>query len=132
VLVPLLLIWWGCGKPSLKPVEIEPADMCSFCRIAVSEMRYAAEIVDREENVYKFDDIGCMLRYMREHRTEGVAVFVKDYDGSGWLSAPEAQYVRSDAIPSPMGGHTIALKRKTAAEDYAKRLQGVVLDWGKL
>lgn len=95
-------------------------------------MRYAAEIIDRDENVYKFDDIGCMLRFMREHRTEDAAVFVRDYDGSGWMSAPEAHYVRSEAIPSPMGGHTIALKQKLAAEDYARRLQVVVLDWGKL
>ena len=100
--------------------------------MAASQMRYASEIIDRDENVYKFDDIGCMLRFMREHRTESAAVFVRDYDGDGWMRAPEAHYVRSDAIPSPMGGHTIALKKKTAAEDYAKRLSVVVLDWGKL
>lgn len=132
MLIPLLLILCGCGKPSLKPVEIESTDMCSFCRMAVSEMRYAAEIVDRDENVYKFDDIGCMLRFLRQHQTQGAAVFVRDYDSSGWLSAPEAQYVRSDAIPSPMDGHMIALGHKAAAEEYAVRFHGVVLDWGKL
>lgn len=132
MLAPLLLILWGCGKPSLQPVEIEPTDMCSFCRMAVSEMRYAAEIVDRDEIAYKFDDIGCMLRFLREHKINGAAVFVRDYDGSGWMSAYQAQYVRSDAIPSPMGGHMIALKHKAAAEEYAKRFQGTVLDWGKL
>jgi copper chaperone NosL len=97
--------------------------------MAVSEMRYAAEIVDRDENVYKFDDIGCMIRFLREHKMEGAAVFVRDYDGSGWMSAPKAQYVRSGAIPSPMGGHMIALKQRAAAEEYAKRFQGTVLDW---
>jgi len=100
--------------------------------MAVSEMRYAAEIVDRDEIAYKFDDIGCMLRFLREHKINGAAVFVRDYDGSGWMSAYQAQYVRSDAIPSPMGGHMIALKHKAAAEEYAKRFQGTVLDWGKL
>ncbi|HUJ22762.1 MAG TPA: nitrous oxide reductase accessory protein NosL [Bryobacteraceae bacterium] len=132
MLVPLLLIWSGCGKPSLKPVEIEPADMCSFCRMAVSEMRYAAEIVDPDENIYKFDDIGCMLRFLREHRPPGAALFVRDYDGAGWINAAEAQYVRSDAIPSPMGGHTIAVKQKPAAEEYARRFHGAVLSWERL
>jgi len=132
MLVPLLLISWGCGKPSLKPVEIELSDMCSFCRMAVSEVRYAAEIVDRDENVYKFDDIGCMLRFLRQHRPQGAALFVRDYDGGGWISAAEAQYVRADAIPSPMGGHTIAVKQKSAAEEYAGRFDGAVLSWEKL
>lgn len=132
MLVPLLLIWWGCGKPSLKPVEIEPADMCSSCRMAISEARYAAEIVDRDENVYKFDDIGCMLRFLRAHRTPGAALYVRDYDGSGWMTVSEAQYVRSDAIPSPMGGHTIAVKQKSSAEEYARRLHGTLLIWEKL
>jgi len=100
--------------------------------MAVSEARYAAEIVDRDENVYKFDDIGCLARYLREHRLPGAAVFVRDYDGGGWISAPEAQYVRADAIPSPMGGHTIALRQKSAAQNYAGRFHGTVLGWERL
>lgn len=106
--------------------------MCSFCRMAVSQPRYAAEIVDREENVYKFDDIGCMVRFLKKHPLQGAAVFVQDYAGAGWVSAPEAQYVRAEAIPSPMGGHTIAFKRRPAAEEQARKFQGVVLNWEKL
>ena len=132
MLIPLLLVLWGCGKPSLRPVEIESTDMCSSCRMALSEARYAAEIVDRDENVYKFDDIGCMLRFLREHKPQGAAIYVRDYDGSGWLNARDAHYVRSEAIASPMGGHTIGLKQELAAEAYAKRFHGVVLDWGRL
>jgi copper chaperone NosL len=100
--------------------------------MAVSEIRYAAEIVDRDEKVFKFDDIGCMRRFLKAHRPQGAALYVRDYDGGGWLNAADAHYVRSDAIPSPMGGHIIGLKQKPAAEKYAKRFQGVVLDWRNL
>jgi copper chaperone NosL len=117
---------------SLKPVEIEAADMCSFCRMAVSQPRYAAEIVDGEENVYKFDDIGCMVRFLKKHQLQGAAMFVRDYTGAGWINAPEALYVRAESIPSPMGGHTIALKQRPAAEEQARRFQGTVLNWEKL
>lgn len=106
--------------------------MCSFCRMAVSQPRYAAEIVDKDGNVYKFDDIGCMVRFLKEHPPQGAAIFVRDYTGAGWISAPEALYVRAESIPSPMGGHTIALKQRPAAEDQARRFQGTVLSWEKL
>ena len=132
MLLPLVLISWGCGTPSLKPVEIDPADMCSFCRMAVSQMRYAAEIVDHDENVHKFDDIGCMVRFLRARRPGGAAVFVRDYAGGEWIDAREARYVRSDTIPSPMGGHLIALKDKSTAEDYARQFRGAVLRWENL
>jgi copper chaperone NosL len=100
--------------------------------MAVSQPRYAAEIVDREENVYKFDDIGCMRRFLQEHRLQSAAVFVRDYTGAGWISAPAALYVRAESIPSPMGGHTIAFQRRPAAEAHARELQGAVLSWEKL
>ena len=106
--------------------------MCSFCRMAVSQARYAAEIVDRDENVYKFDDIGCMLRFLKQHQPPGAATFVQDYTGAGWIKAQEALYVRAESIPSPMGGHTIALKQRPGAEEQARKLQGVVLSWEKL
>ncbi len=100
--------------------------------MAVSEPRYAAEIVDREENVYKFDDIGCMVRFLKEHQPQGAVMFVRDYTGAGWISAQGAQYVRAESIPSPMGGHTIALKQRSAADEQARRFQGSVLSWENL
>lgn len=106
--------------------------MCSFCRMAVSEVRYAAEIVDRDENVYKFDDIGCMLRFLKQRQPPGAATFVHDYKGAGWIKAPEALYVRAESIPTPMGGHTVAFRQRLAAEEQAPKWQGVVLSWEKL
>jgi copper chaperone NosL len=100
--------------------------------MAISQPRYAAEIVDREENVYKFDDIGCLLRFWKDHRPPGAALFVCDYTGAGWIKAPEALYVRAESIPSPMGGHTIALKQRPSAEEHARRFQGAVLTWETL
>src|SRR6266540_3325651 len=104
VLIPLLLISWGCGTPSLKPVEIEATDMCSFCRMAVSEPRYAAEIVDREENVYKFDDIGCMVRFLKTHQTQGAAMFVRGYRGQ--LDQRSGGAIRARRIHSKSDGRS--------------------------
>ncbi len=66
VLIIALTAFAACRTGPPRPI-IEPSDMCSRCRMAISQNRYAAELVDRDGNVWKFDDIGCMVRYTRDH-----------------------------------------------------------------
>ncbi len=127
-----MLIAWGCGTQSLRPVEIDAADMCSFCRMAVSQVRYAAEIVAPDDAVFKFDDIGCMLRFLKEHRPPNAVIFVHDYAGAGWIRAADARYVRAETIPSPMGGHIIALQQDAAAAEHAQKFRGAKVRWEEL
>ena len=108
--------------------------MCSFCKMAISEKRYAAELVDREGNLFKFDDIGCMARFARDRNLEGkaAAYFVVDYEQRDWLSGEQANYVKSEAIHSPMGGGLIAFRDRTRAEEYAPKVKGQVLTFEDL
>jgi copper chaperone NosL len=94
--------------------------------MAISEQRYAAEWIDSRGNVYKFDDIGCMARFSR-NRSGQAAVFVKDYDGSRWVAAKQAHYVRAPEIQSPMASGIIAFRDRAAAEAAAARYKASVL-----
>ncbi len=119
----------ACQSRKPRPVEIEASDMCSFCRMAISEKQYAAEFVDREGNLFKFDDIGCMLRFVRERnlKSEAAAHFVVDYERRDWLEGEKAYYLKSEAIHSPMGGGLVAFRERAKAEEYAAKLSGKVL-----
>jgi copper chaperone NosL len=73
--------------------------------MAISEKRYAAEIITKDETVLKFDDIGCMLRYQR---TKGdaantAAIYVADSETKRWLKADDAFFIRSTMVKTPMG-----------------------------
>ncbi len=122
----------ACATPPPHPVEIEAADICAFCKMAISEKRYAAELVDADRNVFKFDDIGCMVRFA--HRRGWIdhppARFVHDYDAPAWLEAGRASFVLSPEIPSPMASGFIALRDPADAERYAARFHGRVLSLG--
>jgi copper chaperone NosL len=48
------------------PVDIDPGDMCQSCKMAISQKKYAAEFVDKDGGVFKFDDIGCMFRFAKQ------------------------------------------------------------------
>ena len=125
----LLLFAASCENRSPRPVEIEAADMCAQCKMAISEKRYAAEMTDMNENVIKFDNIDCMVRYAAAHglKDKAAAWFVMDSDGREWFDARQAFLVKSASIPGPMGSGVLAIKDSAAAGDLARRFSGRVL-----
>jgi copper chaperone NosL len=114
----------------MKPVvDILPEDMCSQCRMAISEKRCAVAFIDEEGAALKFDDLACMASYLqaRRDRSRITAYFVADYEGNGWIKAEEAFFVRSQQIRTPMGGGVVAFKDRARAEAAAAKYQGEVL-----
>ncbi len=125
----LLLLATGCQGAQLRPAAIEKDDVCAGCKMAISQPRYAAQVVDKEGNQHKFDDIGCMLRFIREHKMKdsGAAFFVMDYvGGKDWLDARTAVFVKSDAIASPMASGLAAFRDQAAAKEFADKNKGQV------
>lgn len=119
----------GCQKSALEPVAIAPEDMCSSCRMAISEKRYAAELIDNQGQAFKFDDINCMTRFTREMRDQAsiAARFVMDFEAKSWLEAEGAYYVQSTAIKTPMGGGIVAFKDESRAKETASQYGGKLL-----
>jgi copper chaperone NosL len=105
----------ACRPGPPKPVDIDPDDMCAFCRMAISQKQFAAEIIDGKGSAQKFDDIGCMLRYREHQKTTPAAVFVVDYRTRKWLDGASAYFIRSDRLQTPMGGGIAAFANADSA-----------------
>ena len=127
-IVMFVLVLASCGNAKLEPVAIEESDMCNFCRMSISEKRYAAELIDKDGEVFKFDDIGCMANFIKQKKPEVRASFVMDYDHREWLKGEEAFYVRSPQFKTPMSGGIAAFKD----ESKAKLFQGTTLRFAEL
>jgi copper chaperone NosL len=129
-----LLLTTACAHEKPKPVDIDPGDMCQSCKMAISQKKYAAEFVDKDGAVFKFDDIGCMSRFVRHRGLEDKveAWFVVDYRTQQWLQAENATYIKSASLPSPMGSGLIAVENRADAEEYAQKYQGQILTFGDL
>ena len=115
LILPILLT--ACASGEIKPVPIEASDMCSFCKMAISEKQFASEIITENEEVFKFDDIGCLLRYRQKagSQLKPVAIFVMDYDSRQWIKAENAFFAKSSTIKTPMGSNIIAYGDKSKA-----------------
>lgn len=120
----LFSLFVACAASEIKPVELHAEDMCAYCKMAISERQYAAEFVTLDGETRKFDDIGCLLNYVKEQKPQGATFFVNDYNTKQWLRANSAYFVRSSEINSPMSGGIIAFQNQADAERAATKFKG--------
>ena len=126
----LFLVLTACGgEPQPVPIVYDE-DACSHCRMAVSQPAFAAELVTPGGQVELFDDLGCLAAWLREHPPPaGSGLFVADYESHDWFAAPDATYLVSPELPTPMGSGLAAFHDRSAAETLAAQLGGRLLTW---
>lgn len=124
----------NCQKQAVAPVAIAPEDMCAYCRMAISEKRFAAEVIDTESQAFKFDDIGCMANFIKNKKNAAkpLAYFVTDFDNREWVKAENAFYVQSNELQTPMNGGMIAFKDQSRAQGAADKYHGTLLRFDKV
>lgn len=117
MLVISLLI--GCDSRATGPIPISPDDACASCRMLISERRYAAEMLDTNGTIYKFDDIACMMRFARAHgkNSPSVRFYVTDHaTGRDWMDARQASFARlRNSSSSPMASGLAAFRNSDEA-----------------
>jgi copper chaperone NosL len=117
----LLIILVGCGSSEIKPVDIYPEDMCSHCRMAISDQAFASEIFTAEGEVFKFDDLGCLEKFKEKSRDLKIAAtFVKDYETKKWLPYERSTIVQT-SIRTPMGSGKVALADSAKAREFLEK-----------
>ncbi|NNE71019.1 MAG: hypothetical protein HKN29_11740 [Rhodothermales bacterium] len=121
----------GC-TPEPQPF-VYGEDQDAYCRMTISDARFASQVVTTTGKAYKFDSIECMSSFLAAGTVaaEDVhSVWVSDASYPGALiEAGEAQFVRSDQIRSPMGGGLLAFSTSDAARQHARQVSGEVLAW---
>jgi copper chaperone NosL len=124
----------ACSEKVLVPVEIEPSDMCAFCKMAISEKRYAAEFIDKQGEACKFDDFGCLRNYAhsKQMSQSDAAWFAIDFQTKQWLNAEHASIVQSTQFKTPMNGRMVALGERTRAEQLASQTEGIVMTFAEV
>ena len=84
-------------------------DSCAHCRMAVSDVRFAGQIVAPGEEPMFFDDLGCLRDYLQgKPAPTGATAYVADHRTKAWVVAAEAVFVRNEQVETPMGSHLLA------------------------
>ncbi len=129
-LLPLLFFISCSTKP--EPFQ-QGKDVCSFCKMDLSDTRYGGELLTKKGRIYKFDDLHCMTAFLRSGSVEGKAIaqllVINFQKPNTFLEADKAIFVVSLGLKSPMGGNAAGFETKEAAIAFAKDKQAEILDW---
>jgi copper chaperone NosL len=109
----------GCAPVAPgSPVSIDPAsDTCAECRMLVSDVRLAAQIVAPGEEPRLFDGIACLRRHLKAHPAAADrTIYVIDHLSGDWLGAAAATYTLASSNESAMGAVILA-HRNAATRD---------------
>ena len=115
----LLLVAAGCGSGEIKPVEIYAEDICSSCRMAISERSFASEIITAQGEVFKFDDLGCLEKFRAAApQLTAARVFVTAYETREWIEEKSANIVLT-RVKTPMGSGKVAFADSAQSAAFA-------------
>jgi copper chaperone NosL len=125
ILISLLaFLIYSCSR-EIKPEEIEPHDICYLCKMAISQLNFATEIVTPNGEVYKFDDIGCMIEFKKmQGLPKGSVMFVRDFYTKEWVRIENAYFARSEKIQTPMNYFVATFKTKESLEKFLNEYGG--------
>jgi copper chaperone NosL len=101
--------------------------------MAISQKQFSAQLIDADaDKVYKFDDVACMLRFLKQREMKPAAVFVADYETREWMKWSSALFVRTDKVQTPMGGGLLAFADAARADAAAGAFGAGVLRPGEI
>ena len=122
-------------KSGPEPI-IAGTDHCYFCKMTITDLRFSTELLTDKGRIFKFDDIHCMLAYVKADGNETHAktdFFVADFSSDhALLNASSGFYLQSPALRSPMGGNIAAFRIKDSLLTAHKFFPGEIVNWETL
>ena len=108
-------------------------DACTHCRMTIMDKRFAAELITSKGKIFKFDDFGCLLKYVKDENfdTRGALIFVADFNHpeGGFLDARRAVFILDETFRSPMNGNFAATASEADADQLNMGVNGKLLTW---
>jgi copper chaperone NosL len=106
-----LVLFAACSRGPAAPAALDTKnESCGWCRMAVSDARFAAQLVAPSEEPRFFDDVGCLATFLKSGGApaKGQIAYVADHRTKTWVRAAKAVYTKKAGLETPMGSGLIA------------------------
>ena len=116
-LLPILLVA-ACGGSADGPAPVDTKnDACAWCRMSVSDLRFAAQLTAPGHEPKLFDDAGCLRDWLKTPREEAPwTAWVADFRTKEWVKAKDALFVRSSSVQTPMSSGLLAFSSASSRD----------------
>ncbi|ETT82200.1 nitrous oxide reductase accessory protein NosL [Viridibacillus sp. FSL R5-0477] len=135
VLLAAVLLLQACSNKDFKPRGIvSETDVCKVCNMSIVHEEYAGQIALSNGDYEMFDDLGCLIEYMKNLNKGDVGkAFIKDEGEKNWVDVKTASYVYDKDIWTPMSYGVIAFESKDSAQQYIDKVgKGQLLSYSDL
>lgn len=117
-----------------EPLKIG-TDICHLCKMGIADLKFGSEIITNKGKVYKFDDIGCMIRFMKagdiEQKNVARTVVMNYEKQNDFIDVDKAVLLNNELTKSPMGFNIAAFSSNDAAAKLAGT-NGKIISWKEL
>lgn len=123
----------SCNTNEPKPIKLN-VDNCDFCKMTISNGKFASELITEKGRCYKFDDVSCMIKYAKENSDTKVKnFFVMNYlNDSQFLPVEKAFYLKGETIRGPMGGKVVAFDSNENAIKNQAGFSAEITNWSAI
>lgn len=120
-----------------KPVPFTTGkDNCDYCQMGITDTRFAAEVITKKGKVYKFDDLHCMVGFLKKGKVNekdiAQKVVVNFEDFNEFLDVSSVTFVICEELKSPMGSNAAGFKTKEKANNYSTGKKTQIVNWEQL
>lgn len=131
----LVLFFLASCSAQPEPLKIG-TDVCYQCKMGVADVKFGAEIITKKGKVYKFDDIGCMIRFMKagtvDKKDISQTLAINYEKQNDFLDVNTAVLIVSPLTKSPMGFDLAAFTTKESASKFIEGTTGKILSWNEM
>lgn len=133
LLVITSLMLGSCNSTEPKPIKLN-SDTCDFCKMTISNAKFASELITKKGRYYKFDDVSCMIKYVKA--TSGLTsskLFLTSYmDDNSFIPVEKGFYLLGGTISAPMGGKVAAFDTDKKAIGWQTKLGAKKATWEEI
>jgi copper chaperone NosL len=111
-------------------------DVCYSCKMGMADPKFGGEVITKKGKVYKFDDVICMMRFLKSSEVKDANIaqkylinFQKQND---FIDVTKAFLFVSPELRTPMGGDAAAFASRGEAEKMNVAGMGNVTTWNEL
>lgn len=134
LILPMLILFSSCN------VQPEPfqlgKDFCYMCKMGIVDLKFGSQIITKKGKLYKFDDIGCMIRLLKSGTFDSNTIktmVVADYNHpNAFIPVDQSIFVLGPEIKSPMNFNLAAYNNESDARKYSEKTTSKNFNWNAI
>jgi copper chaperone NosL len=104
--------------------------------MGVADLRFGGEVITKKGKIYKFDDMRCMIDFLKsgtlEEKDIAKKLFMNFEKPNEFLNVNTAWFAASKETRSPMNSNISGFESKAAAENILKDKTGELASWDEI